>query len=154
MIKHVRVDHRLLHGQVVFAWTQSEKVNYIIVLDDEVAKDEFRKMTLSLVKPANVGLSIIGFNELEGTLIKNKDKKIMVIVKGTKEAKKLIETVPSIKEINYGGIKQKPGSKEITPAVYLTNEELKDSNAILNTGVKIYMQQVPTSKKEKFKGNF
>lgn len=150
MIKHVRVDHRLLHGQVVFAWTQSENVNYIIVLDDEAANDSFRKTTLSLAKPANAGVSIIGFDKLESELEKRKNKRIMIIVKGTAEARKLIQKVPDIKEINYGGIGQKEGSTEITPAIFLTDNEIRDSNEILDNGVQIYMQQLPTTSKEKF----
>ena len=36
MIKLVRVDHRLLHGQVIFSWTKQVGTNYIIVADDKV----------------------------------------------------------------------------------------------------------------------
>ena len=34
MIKLVRVDHRLLHGQVIFSWTRQTAANHIIVADD------------------------------------------------------------------------------------------------------------------------
>ena len=39
MIKLVRVDHRLLHGQVIFSWTKQLSANYIIVADDKVPND-------------------------------------------------------------------------------------------------------------------
>ena len=39
MIKLVRVDHRLLHGQVIFSWTKQVGTNYIIVADDKVPND-------------------------------------------------------------------------------------------------------------------
>ncbi|NRE63336.1 PTS sugar transporter subunit IIB, partial [Enterococcus faecium] len=31
MIKLVRIDHRLLHGQVVFSWSNSLYINRIII---------------------------------------------------------------------------------------------------------------------------
>lgn len=43
MIKLVRIDHRLLHGQVVFSWTKSLGISRIIVVDDETANDEMKK---------------------------------------------------------------------------------------------------------------
>ena len=39
MSKLVRVDHRLLHGQVIFSWTKQVGTNYIIVADDKVPHD-------------------------------------------------------------------------------------------------------------------
>lgn len=47
MIKLVRIDHRLLHGQVVFAWVNRLNINRIIVVDDVAANDEFKKMSLT-----------------------------------------------------------------------------------------------------------
>ena len=43
MIKAVRVDHRLVHGQVAFTWTHYLAVSRIIVIDDKAANDEFQK---------------------------------------------------------------------------------------------------------------
>ena len=43
MIKLVRVDHRLLHGQVIFSWTKQVGTNYIIVADDKVPNDPISK---------------------------------------------------------------------------------------------------------------
>ena len=48
MIKLVRVDHRLLHGQVIFSWTRQTAANHIIVADDLVPNDPIGKMALSL----------------------------------------------------------------------------------------------------------
>ena len=53
MIKLVRVDHRLLHGQVIFSWTKQMSVNYIIVADDKVPNDPISMMALSIAKPAD-----------------------------------------------------------------------------------------------------
>ena len=48
MIKLVRVDHRLLHGQVIFSWTKQVGTNYIIVADDKVPNDPISMMALSI----------------------------------------------------------------------------------------------------------
>ena len=45
MIKLLRVDHRLLHGQVVFSWVSALDPDCILVANDDVVKDELRKTT-------------------------------------------------------------------------------------------------------------
>lgn len=148
MIKLVRVDHRLLHGQVIFSWTKQKSVNHIIVLDDEVPNQPITVMALSMAKPADCGLDIIGFNDLEEALSKVENKNVMILIKGPVEALQLINKVPEITEINYGGVAKKNSSKAYGKAVYLTPEELLATQNILNKGVSIYVQQVPSSSVE------
>ena len=58
MIALFRVDHRLLHGQVVFSWCSALSPDCILVANDDVVKDELRKTTLKLGKPAGTKLVI------------------------------------------------------------------------------------------------
>ena len=48
MVKLVRVDERLVHGQVAFAWTNSLAADCIFVVNDAVAKDKLRATSLKL----------------------------------------------------------------------------------------------------------
>lgn len=47
-----RVDDRLIHGEVVTAWTPTFKANKIIIIDDEVAKDTFNVRVVKALAPA------------------------------------------------------------------------------------------------------
>ena len=58
MIKLLRVDHRLLHGQVAFSWTSTLSADCILIASDAVMKDDLRKMSIKLAKPAGVKLVI------------------------------------------------------------------------------------------------
>ncbi len=148
MIKLVRVDHRLLHGQVIFSWTRQMAVNHIIVADDLVPNDPIGKMALSLAKPAGCSLDIIPLSGLKEAVEAKENKNIMIIVRGPKEALTLVQALPQVKEINYGGVAKKQDSKAYGKAVYLNEEELGATREILDQGVRIYIQQVPTSQIE------
>ena len=63
MIKLVRIDHRLLHGQVVFSWCKQLNIERIIVVDDTTAGDEFQKVSLNLSKPTGTKLNIFSVKE-------------------------------------------------------------------------------------------
>ena len=56
MITLLRVDHRLLHGQVAFSWTQYVGADCILIANDSVPGDELRKTTIKLAKPPSVKL--------------------------------------------------------------------------------------------------
>lgn len=148
MIKLVRVDHRLLHGQVIFSWTKQLGVDYIIVADDKVFNDPISVMALSIAKPTECELSIIPFSKLSNLVEEKKNKNIMILVKGPQEALKLIEELPEVEEINFGGVAKKSGSKAYGKAIFLNEIELTATQELINKGKKIFIQQVPTSQIE------
>lgn len=150
MIKFIRIDHRLLHGQVVFSWSKSLQINRILVVNDEAANDEFKKMSLELSKPQGIKLNIF---TVENTLtkiskIETLSENIMMIFGNTKDVRQFCESYSNVKEINYGGIIKKEGSKQFSNAIFLTENDIEDAKVLKSMGIKQFMQQVPTSKKE------
>ena len=63
MIKILRVDHRLLHGQVAFSWTGYLGANCILIASDTAVLDDLRKTTLKLAKPQSCKLIIKSVEE-------------------------------------------------------------------------------------------
>ncbi|KAF1301053.1 PTS sugar transporter subunit IIB [Enterococcus saccharolyticus] len=150
MIKLVRIDYRLLHGQVVFAWSKALNITRTIVVNNEAATDEFKKMSLNLSKPSGMKLNIFSVEEVLARMpkIEQLNDNVMLIFGNTQETLAFCEAYPSIKEINYGGIPKKEGAKEFSKAIHLTPSEIEDSKKLSQLGIKLFMQQVPTSKRE------
>lgn len=150
MIKAVRVDHRLVHGQVAFTWTHFLSATRIIVIDDKAANDEFQKMALNMSKPAGVKLNIFTVEKALSKMpkIENLSDNIFIIFGCTHDLARFIEAYPKIDEVNYGGISKKKDSQSYGDVVYLNEEEVIDTQKVMSKGVKIFMQQLPTSKKE------
>lgn len=151
MIKGLRVDHRLVHGQVAFTWTHFYAATRIIVIDDKSATDEFQKIALNIAKPAGCKLNIFTVEKALSKMpkVETLNDSVFIIFGCTHDAARFIEGYPKIKELNYGGISKKEGSKQFSEVVYLTDEEIEDTRKILNAGTSIYMQQLPTTKKER-----
>ncbi|NRY60632.1 PTS sugar transporter subunit IIB [Clostridium beijerinckii] len=150
MIKLVRIDHRLLHGQVVFSWTKTLGISRIIIVDDITAKDEMKKMSLGLSKPVGVTLNIFSVEGILARISKVEQLKenIMIIFGGTKSVLEFCQRYPKIEEINYGGIANKGSSKQYSSAIFLNEEEVEETKKLKEMGISLYMQQVPTSKRE------
>ncbi|MED4852617.1 PTS sugar transporter subunit IIB [Caldifermentibacillus hisashii] len=149
MIKLVRIDYRLLHGQVVFAWINRLGIDRIVIIDDEASKDEMKKTSLKLTKPQNVKLNI--FSVQDALDRKNKIKALrentMIIFSNTRNCYEFLSNFAGVvKEVNYGGIPNKEGAKQFDKAIFLNEEEIEESKKLRDLGLRLYSQQTPTTK--------
>jgi len=151
MIKLIRIDDRLVHGQVSFTWIPSLGIDCLVVANDVVAKDEFQKMTLGLAKPAGVRLLIKSVADTVSFLNdeKNKPAKILVLINSVKDAASLAAGVPEINSINFGGIRAKENAKLISKAVAVTEEDVLLIKGLLQKNIELEIRQVPTDEKQK-----
>ena len=150
MVKLLRIDDRLVHGQVAFTWTPAIGVDCLFVANDRVAKDEFLRMTLGLAKPAGAKLLIKSIADSIAYLndAKNKGQQLLVLVDSVKDAYALALGVEEIKSINFGGIRAKAGAKSVSKALALTDEDIVLIRELLARGLELEARQVPTDKKQ------
>lgn len=150
MIKLLRIDDRLLHGQVAFAWTKNLGIHLIYVLNDVLVNDEITKMTLGIAKPYGTKLSVYavdeGIEELKKHVKTNKN--VMIIINNVKDAHRITSAIPEIRAVNFGGIKEKPGveSKRYTGSVTLTMEDIEVCKQMREMGVAMEIKAVPDEK--------
>ena len=89
MVSLMRIDDRLIHGQVAYGWATSLGINVILVANDEAKNDQMKAMSLNLAKPSNVTLYIRGVEE-SGEIVEkfasSKKSNVLVLVKNTKDA--------------------------------------------------------------------
>ena len=149
MIILTRVEHRLLHGQVAFSWTQSIGADCILIANDDVPNNEIRKTTIKLAKPQGVKLVI---KSIEDSIVALQsgvtDKyKLFIVVESIKDAYQLAKACPQIKQINLGGIKAKEGTRNLGKAVNVLPEEEELLKQWIIEGVEVEIRQVPADKK-------
>ncbi|MCQ9627917.1 PTS sugar transporter subunit IIB [Cetobacterium somerae] len=150
MVILMRVDDRLVHGQVAFTWTKTLGVEAIVVANDVAANDSINKMALKMAAPAGVKMAI---KTVEGAIEllnnpKAKDKRIFVVVKNTTDALEIVENVPGIENVNIGGIKKEEGKEMLTPAVFINDLDKENLRKISNLVSEVEIRQVPTDEKK------
>ena len=150
MIKLIRIDDRLVHGQVAFTWVPALGVDCLIVANDTVARDDFQKMTLGLAKPAGVKLLIKSIADTIAFLNdeKNKAAKILVLINSVKDAAGLANGVSEITSINFGGIRVKDNAKLISKAVAVTEDDIVLIKELIKKNIALEIRQVPTDEKQ------
>ena len=115
----------VLHGQVVFSWCTALNPDCILVANDDVVKDELRKTTLKLGKPANTKLVIKGIDDSIAAINAGKTDKyrLFAVVSNVADAVRMATSCDQISEIDLGGTKATPGTRPVSKMVNLTDEE-------------------------------
>ena len=124
MIILLRIDERLIHGQIVVSWCKTLKLTHIIVANDEIMNQELQRAALQMAAPGDVKLAICGLDRAvevaqDGRLA---DKKVMVVTKTAKDALKMVQMVPEIPAVNVGNAGLIGGRTDVTE--YMTNIRL------------------------------
>jgi fructoselysine/glucoselysine PTS system EIIB component len=150
MLKLLRIDDRLVHGQVAFTWTPALGADCLVVANDRAAKDEFLRMTMGLAKPAGAKLMILTIAAAITYIndVQNKGQGLLVLVDSVRDAHALAEGVAEIRSINFGGIRVKPGAKAVSKALALTDDDIILIRELLQKGIELEARQVPTDKKQ------
>ena len=149
MISLVRIDDRLIHGQVAVVWTKHLGVNRILVANDQIVNNEVQKMSLRMAAPdtAKCAMAVKDAGDILNDP-RSEAMKIMVIVNNAADARRLVEQVDGIKTLNvanFGRITENLAAKKrISDTVYVTPEDVADFHAIAARGVKVEYQVLPS----------
>lgn len=146
MIVTMRIDDRLLHGQVVYSWKAALSYHAVVIASDEVSRDETRKTALKMSCPEGVRLAIRSIEEA-AKLLKNPkldQMKVFVICQNPKDAYDLLQLIDERPIINVGGMQNADGKAQLSPAVYVSQEDIEYLDHIQESGITIEVRQVPT----------
>lgn len=143
MITVARIDERLIHGQVAYAWTVEYKSQAVMVIDDEVSKDAFQKTLLEMACPKGMKCFVVGREKAVELLKKYENKKIFVVVKHPEALLYLVENGIALKSVNVGGLYFKEGRKQISKTIYLDEELTKVFRKLHEHGVELDTRTTP-----------
>lgn len=149
MIKLLRADDRLIHGQVAVSWTSYLGADAIVVANDQAVTDKLMQMAFNMARPPQAVLSI---KSLDGAVAvinnpKHESRTIFVVTASMEDALYLMESCPSILRLCVGGLRQAPGKRMVERQVYLDEKDMDALGKIHAMGREICLQAVPTEKK-------
>jgi fructoselysine and glucoselysine-specific PTS system IIB component len=145
MIQMIRIDDRLLHGQVAYSWKAKLSYEAAVVVSEAAAKDELRRQALRMCCPDGVKLATRGIAEAAALLQneKLKDMKVLVIASDPQTVKALLAGITERPKINIGGMQKKDHTMMLAKAVYVSEEDLQCLDELAAQGYDIEVQMVP-----------
>lgn len=146
-IIHIRVDDRLLHGQVCAVWTGTLESTRIMVANDAVAENDLRKSALRMAAPPTVRTSLIGVERAARQILEGKyaGQRVFLIVDGPADLLRLLDYGLPIKTVNVGNMAPADATaRQIKKSVSLTSEQEADFRKVIERGVDVTSQMVPS----------
>ncbi|MBI4396295.1 MAG: PTS sugar transporter subunit IIB [Elusimicrobia bacterium] len=145
----VRVDDRLIHGQVVEGWLRVIQANRIVVVSDEAAEDSFQICLMRLAVPSEVSVTVLKVQEAAKDLKEGAwaGERVLLLFPSLKEPCRLVEDGVVFESINVGGLHDAPGRTHITPSLALSEEDVECLRALLAKNVFLETRTLPKDEK-------
>lgn len=152
-VVHMRIDNRLIHGQVTISWVGALRAEHLIVSNDQVAQDPVQKMMLPQAA-RGVKTSVLPLQDTAAYCLSPQAEKerIFLIAKFPTDALSLLEQGVKPEQINVGNQAPIPGSrfKMVLRSVAVTPEDAESYRKIAAEGYRLTCKMMPNDKAENF----
>ena len=147
MIALIRVDNRLLHGQILETWIPRLGIKEIVVADDEAAASDLARAAMTLCVPSDVPVRVLAVKDVlwaelasvpHAALVLVRDVAALVVARGA-------GLLPALaRRVNLGNVHFGPGRRAVTPSVFLAAPEVAALRALAADGFEIEARAIPS----------
>jgi len=144
----VRVDNRLVHGQVLEAWLPALGAHGILVADDEAATNMLARAAMALAIPPKVSFQVLRLQAAADLLRPGGQgplgQRTLVLLRDVRDAVALHDAGVPIPQLNLGNVHFGAGRRQVAPSVFLDAGELAALDKLAASGTQIEARAVPS----------
>ena len=153
MVVQLRLDERLIHGQVAAAWARALDMTHIVCASDAAVKDTLRTKVLLMTAPPNKKVFVKSVDETIRLLSDPRAEamKIFLITDNPRDAVKLVKAL-HIQDVNVANYHKKQAEQKvhITDVCVTDAEEIPVLEELVQAAGSVYSQMLPTVDKVEF----
>jgi PTS system mannose-specific IIB component len=144
----IRVDSRLVHGQIIETWLPFLKATRIVVVNDEVAGSFFRETVIRMAVPREAEVLIYGVDEFGSSEItrQNESVRTIVLFSGVSDVARAWVAGFRFKTLNIGNLYSENFKLQCSTSVCLADEDMAHIRFLLDSGVSVEMRSVPSDR--------
>jgi PTS system mannose-specific IIB component len=148
----VRIDDRLIHGQVIAVWCNHQRFDRIIIVDDTVAADSFMQEVLRLAAPPGIDVAALSVADAAEALsgAGSDPETMMLLFKNPRTVAQLFEAGVRFTALNVGGMGSGPGRRNVFKNISMSDQDLSILKDLQSKGVQITLLTVPGEKSKPF----
>ncbi len=148
----IRVDYRLIHGQVVAKWLKEKQATKIIIVNDVLVKDRTMGNIYRMATPAGVRCAIVSTGHFVDSWKSTRlgDGTAMVLFKDIETVYNTYKQGADLEELQIGGLGAGPGRKAVYQNMTLNKQDY-DFLQELSDNMDIYFQATPEDSKKSYK---
>ncbi|HHV19168.1 MAG TPA: PTS sugar transporter subunit IIB, partial [Thermoanaerobacterales bacterium] len=141
----VRIDMRLIHGQVIAKWVKQLNINKIFIVDDEISKDKFLTKIYKSAAPPSLKVKICSVEDFiaELDMVNSSENRILILFKNVTSLMSAWKKGFEIETVQIGGLGGGQGRKIIHRNITVSQNDMEDLLQLHKSGVKIVFQAIP-----------
>lgn len=149
-IVDTRIDDRLIHGQVCSYWIPQYGVDRIVIVDDDIAKDEMRKTALRFGCPGECKLSFFDAEKAASKFLAIIDRgiNVMILCNRPQPILQMAREGFKVPYVTVGNMSTKPDAKQVRKTVFVSPEEWEDFRGLVAQGIPLFDQMIPSEPRE------
>jgi len=145
----IRIDDRLIHGQVVLGWVNYLHTKQLILCDDSVANSDWESELYLSIIPEELTAKVMTVKDTAEFTINHPDeiKESIILVNSPSTVEALLEKKVKMHNVNVGGIHYQDGKEKILSYLYLDPQDIASFSRCFHKGIHFECQDVPEGKK-------
>jgi PTS system mannose-specific IIB component/fructoselysine and glucoselysine-specific PTS system IIB component len=142
-----RIDDRLIHGQVVVGWGQPLDIEFISLVDNDVAASDWEQELYRMGVPPGVE---VYFDSVETGVEHLPDyladaRRGIVLTGDVNTMRELAERSGRVERVNIGGLHHRAGRVEHLRYVFLAPDDVESLRELQSGGIEVTAQDVPST---------
>ena len=143
-VKLLRIDSRLVHGQITTNWVKSLNVQQVIVMSDELTPDSLQYKMMKAVVPHWLQLTVVNAEQMEFLLQEERfhELETMIVVETVEDAVRIFDLGLKLSTVNIGSLKFQLGKKMVTDAVAINQDDVQAFQKLHQKNINLEIRKV------------
>ncbi len=147
---YLRIDDRLIHGQIVTAWCGHLKIQEIVAIDDTLAANSMLQSIMLMGIPKQYKSHVVAMAQAKELFAQQADGNRLFVTRFSQDLKNLREELKTCELVVIGNAAKRPDTKfNLTKGgggvFFASADDIALFDAISADGVKLVYQTVPNS---------
>lgn len=141
----LRIDDRLIHGQVVEGWLRTIKVDCIIVVNNAVAGDKMQCSLYGISVPSGIRVECLKVENAARELLEGKfdDCRVFLLTASPQDALALIKCGVNVPSINVGGMHYSPGKNQLLKSLSVNKSDIDALKELAGLNIELEGRVLP-----------
>ncbi len=147
---YVRIDDRLIHGQIVTAWCKTLNIKEIIAIDDKLAANPTLQSIMMMGIPAQYKHHVVTAAEARAIFAESSDGNRLFVTRMPMDLAQFKNELPKCETVFIGNAAKRPDTKyNLTKGgggvLFFSSEDVKLIDELVSSGINIVAQTVPNT---------
>jgi mannose/fructose/N-acetylgalactosamine-specific phosphotransferase system component IIB len=141
----VRVDCRLIHGQIIQAWVPETRADCLVLANDAMAEDEIQRSILEVSAPKELEVAILPVEDAAREFSNGHwdNRRVILILADCADAFRIYKAGVKFRSLNLGNLYFSENKKQVTGSVALDSSDIQYLTELSELGVDIEIRSAP-----------